>query len=329
MFYTGDLGLQKYRRFLFLLRDNVNASCMIIPDEILEKMLNVWSDDEFREVCYFEATTEEENKNNDYKGATFYATALLDKEKLPLVAIMNRLERNHSYSCDNDWMQNEKLLFYLDNDYKKIKIMPVDYYGSTQYELKNGIYQKTNYGFPNPNPIWNESIIETLEYYIENNELEEVFQYFFELYPDFILDDLHVKTIPHPILSNDNGRSLIPDFVVQKINSDNLDIIELKRPIKKIITGSDSRPGFCDNLRKGIDQLKEYQEWFRDKQNRKTFYDKYNLDGFNPTMTLIIGRSSGFRNEEVRRRATEGKSINILTYDDIVTIAKQRRSRLT
>ena len=329
IYYTGDIAKHKYKRFLFLLRDNINASCEVIPDYIFDKMLITWSDDEFREICYVEEAFEDEEKN-DYKAATFYATALLDKENYPLISILDRLEKYQNYSPGNSWTYSEKLLIHLDSDFKKIKIMPFDDYGSNQYELKNGIYQKTNYGFYNPNPIWNESIIETLEYYIEKNELEDVFQYFFNLYPSFILDDLHVKAIPHPILSNEKGRSLKPDFIVQKINSNNIDIIELKRPIENLTIGSDTRPSFCADLKKGIAQLKEYREWFRDSQNRKMFYDKYKLDGFEPTLTLIIGRSSGFRNEEVRRRVTEGdnRSVNILTYDDIVTIAKQRRSRL-
>ena len=329
IYYTGIIAKQKYRRFLFLLRDNVNASCAVIPDDIFDEMLKSWSDDEFRDICYVEEAYEEDDEN-DYKGATFYATALLAKENYPLVAILDRLEKYQNYSSGNTWTYSEKLLIHLDNEFKKIRIMPFDDYGSKQYELKNGIYQKTNYGFYNPNPIWNESIIETLEYYIERNELENVFQYFFDLYPSFILDDLHVKAVPHPILSNEKGRTLKPDFVVQKINSNNLDIIELKRPIKNLAIGSDTRPSFCSELKKGIAQLKEYREWFRDSQNRQRFYDKYKLDGFEPTLTLIIGRSSGFRNEEVRRRVSEGdnKSVNILTYDDIVTIAKQRRLRL-
>jgi len=327
-YYTGDICKNKFKRFLYLLRDSINVSCRIIPDHILEKIIELWDDKEFLQVCLFDDENYDYASHNDYRNASLYATALLAKENYPLISILNKLERTSYHSLGNNWAQNEKLFIYLDNDYKKIKLLPLDYYGTSQYELKNGIYQKSNYGFYNPNPIWNESIIDTLEYYIEKNELESVFQYFFELYPDFILDDLHVNAISHPILSNSHGKTLKPDFIIQKINTNSLDIIELKRPINNIIHGDNERPRFCSELVKGIAQLKEYKEWFQDKQNREVFYKKYKLDGFNPTLTLIIGRNSGFKNEEVRRRVCEGESINILTYDDIVTISKQRRSRL-
>jgi hypothetical protein len=328
-YYTGVNCLNKLKRFLYLMRDNINVSCLVIPDDVLDRIIKSWSDEQFRDVCSLEdESSEEGDMSKNYKDAAFYATALLAKENYPLALLLDRLENHTTHSGDNNWIHSEKLMFYLDNEFKKIKILPVDYYGIDQYEYKNGIYQKINYGFSNPNPIWNESIIETLEYYIEKNELENVFQYFFELYPSFILDDLHVKSIPQPILSNYNGRLLKPDFVVQKINSENIDIIEIKRPIKKILSGNDNRPYFCNELEKGIAQLNDYRNWFKDNQNRKMFYSKYKLDGFNPTLTLIIGRSSGFRNEEVRRRVTEGRNVNILTYDDIVDISRQRKLRL-
>lgn len=327
-YYTGDICKNKFKGFLFLLRDSINISCKIVPDFILEEVVELWDDKEFFEVCLFDDVNYDDSSHDDYRGASLYATALLAKENYPLIAILNRLERKSYHFLGNNWTQNEKLFIYLDNDYKKIKLLPIDYYGTGQYEIKNGIYQKSNYGFNKPNPIWNESIIETLEYYIEKNELEKVFQYFFELYPDFILDNLHVNPISQPVLSNNNGKRLQPDFILQKINTNNLDIIELKRPIKNIVYGDNKRPRFCSELEKGIAQLKEYREWFQDKQNREMFNKKYKLEGFNPTLTLIIGRDSGFKNEEVRRRVCEGESINILTYDDIITMSKQRRLRL-
>jgi hypothetical protein len=328
MYYNDTNCLKKLKKFLYLMRDSINASYTIIPDDILEKIINSWSNEEFASICMLtDEMSLEEEFTSSYKDATYYATALLSKEDYPLILLLDRLRDISSYSKDNNWSQNEKLILYLDNKFKKIKILPIDYYGIDQYEYKNGIYQKINYGFSSPNPIWNESILETLEYYIEKNELEKVFQYFFELYPDFILDDLHIKPIPQPILSNEDGRILKPDFIVQKVGSENLDIIEIKRPIKKVIFGDDNRPVFCNELKKGIAQLNDYKEWFNDSRNRKAFYDNYKLNGFNPTLTLIIGRNSGFRNENVRRRVTEGSNVNILTYDDIINISKQRRLR--
>ena len=102
----------------------------------------------------------------------------------------------------------------------------------------------------------------------------------------------------------------------------------MKHPSAPIIAGSQTRPRFSYQLNKAIAQLKEYREWFRSPQNRRVFREKYGLEGFEPRMSILIGRKRPPYNPETLARVQSGAECEIITYDDLVDIVKRRRKWL-
>lgn len=179
-----------------------------------------------------------------------------------------------------------------------------------------------------PSAIWTDSVLERLEYLLSKEHDEKAFQFLFEAYPDFILDELHTDVRPQIVLFQENGPALRPDFAVRRHRSAYVDLVELKKPTCKVVVGSGERPRLSVAALDAISQLKNYREWFRSPQNRRWFRDAYGLDGYEPRLTLIIGRRPPTANEEVWARAVAGAEANILTYDDIRNMAVRRRKWL-
>jgi hypothetical protein len=149
------------------------------------------------------------------------------------------------------------------------------------------------------------------------------------MYPTFVLDDLHCSAIPQVILLKETGTHLRPDFLIQRTESKFIDIVEIKRPLKKLVSGTIERPFLTREFARALAQLKEYRDWFRNESNRIWFRRKYGLEGYEPALTLIIGRSLAFKSEVVRKKILEGSGVNIITYDDLVRIARRRRELVT
>jgi hypothetical protein len=101
----------------------------------------------------------------------------------------------------------------------------------------------------------------------------------------------------------------------------------LKRPHDPIFTGSPERPFPSYEVVRGIQQLKEYREWFRSGENRRWFRQRYGLEGFEPRLTMIIGRRALF-DPLVEARLFAGTDVTVLTYDDLSGAVRRRRTWL-
>lgn len=326
--------IKPLRKFLFYTRDACHISQNILSDHIIDQIVYRWKQYLFIEVCD-EAFEDYDNYDQSdrevhYDNSGFYAALQLLRKEAPLAFILDRLESEYDESFKSaNWDHNEALLIYLTN--KQIKVQPADFLGiqavsfATQSDSES---IRASCGIIKPNPIWNDTIIDRLEHLINSRDVkEEALQVFFEMYPDFILDDLHISSLPQVILYNESGPNLRPDFIVKRVEGCTVDIVEIKRPVRNLVSGRASRPKVAGQLADGISQLKEYSRWFRIPQNRDWFKGRYNLDGYEPKLTLIIGRNTGFRSHEVRSHVLEGHGVHIITYDELLEMSRIRKSR--
>jgi len=323
-------------RFLLYLRDAAKVRPTIVPDEILFNIVERWNEnkDGYDDVLLeIERLEDREANNNDYltdryQNACFYGAVQLATHGVSLAFLLDKLSERIDAPPDSaTWNNNEALLLYLRQG--EIQIAPTDLLGVHKIQdLPPTDFDKTkaSCGLIVPNPIWNESVLERLEYLVGREDVKETeLQMFFEMYPEFILNDLQVTAIPQVVLLSETHPTLRPDFVIQRSDSKLIDIVELKRPIRRLITGTDTRPSITRSFARAVAQLKEYKRWFQSERNQAWFRATYGLEGYEPTLTMIIGRSFAFRNEKVRRLAVEGLGVNVLTYDDLIEMKRRRR----
>lgn len=173
-----------------------------------------------------------------------------------------------------------------------------------------------------------ESSMEEIEYLINTGSPEKEFQHFFERNPEFLLvlgnyQGLH----PQLILHEDSGERLIPDFFLERIDSDMCDICDLKRPTAALVRRQERRERFGDVVMEGVAQLERYRNWFEDSQHRSVFRRKYGLTAYRPRVVLIIGRRADFFSEVERLRLAGllSSHVDVRTYDDVLTVVRAWR----
>jgi len=169
--------------------------------------------------------------------------------------------------------------FALEWDGQKIRIRPFGLWGGYQLQespLPDGSLWVARGNVIQPATTFSEEAIDELEYLIAKDALERDFQTFFELNPEFLiaLGD-YIRIHPQLILREDDGRRLIPDFFLEKLNSDFSDICDLKRPTSELVRYQKNRFRFRDVVRQAVAQLEHYRDWFEDKANRDKFYNQW------------------------------------------------------
>lgn len=168
--------------------------------------------------------------------------------------------------------------------------------------------------------------IEHFEWLINKNNVTEYdIQKFIEKNPWFLLGIEYKNLHSQLILTREDKNNLKPDFMLEKLNGNFVDIIELKKPQEKLVTGINDRRTFSHAMISALAQLREYRNYFEDSSNRNNFYFRYGLHAYKPKISVIIGRSYDFQNEAERiNLMDEFKNLNLLTFDDLVLKAKNR-----
>jgi cold shock CspA family protein len=156
------------------------------------------------------------------------------------------------------------------------------------------------------------------------NAKEKDFQDFFERHRDFILNDEYKDARSHVVLSSDEGKRLIPDFVLEPIDQSSLcDLLELKLPSVKIFILKENRMHYSAAVAEACAQLRMYSEFFDEEKNRITFEKTYpGLRAYKPKMFVIIGRQG--KVDPLIRRSIESDMPNLIlrTYDEVLNRAK-------
>jgi len=238
--------------------------------------------------------------------------------------ISNKLE---NWRINIDTADDNSFLIY--HDGSQIRLRPFSQFNINQIDEPNSTHIDGWYGRGNVfngfnNKVDSELLI--LEDLINSNAKEIEFQKFFENYPKFLLLlGNYQKLHPHLILTEDGGSKLIPDFFLEKIDSDFCDILDLKRPMKYLIRNQKNRIRFRDCVMEAVAQVTHYRNWFDDRENRQLFYERYGLKSYRPKMVVVIGRNQNeFDNlTKIQLESSIPSWVNLTTYDTIINKVNQ------
>jgi Domain of unknown function (DUF4263) len=173
------------------------------------------------------------------------------------------------------------------------------------------------------------SLIEELEELINSPKVKEgQIQSFFERNPEFLVGDTYETAMPHIVLQRSGEGPLIPDFALKPSNANALcDLLELKLPTAKLLTGRNNRRKLSSALLEACAQLREYRDYFEYDRNRRDVEEAYGLRFFRPRMFVVIGKRSEYLASDLRKAESDVPNLSITTYDDLVERAKSRMRR--
>lgn len=233
------------------------------------------------------------------------------------------------YECDPSYGDQQFILYH---DGRNVRVQPFATAGLHRLQeapLPDGSLWIARGNTLQPSKRFSEKAITGLEDLINRNAKEADFQQFFEQHSEFLLAfGEYVKLHPQLVLAEDDGRSLIPDFFLEKMDSGFCDICDLKRPTAQLVRYQHNRHRFRDAVMEAVAQLGAYKDWFDDAANRQTFRERYGLKAYKPRVVVVIGRRLAFE-DDVRRIALESRLpswITLKTYDDVVAGARRWRN---
>jgi hypothetical protein len=277
-----------------------------------------------------------EGRNTDW-GLTRYITETLTKKvratsegkKFPDThAIYDRIIDQLSLISEIDSSSSEQQ-FILHHDGERYRIQPFGLWGAdklAELPLPDGSEWIARGNVIEPLKRFSQESLAYLESLINMGAKENEFQRFFEKFPEYLLVlGGYARLHPQIILREDDGKKLISDFFLEKINSDFCDICDLKRPTEELVRYQNNRNRFRDVVMEAVAQLNYYRDWFEDKRHRNEFYTKYGLKAFRPNVVIIIGRRTNYYEdiERIRLESNLPHWIQLNTYDDVVDRARQ------
>src|SRR5262249_47892760 len=89
-------------------------------------------------------------------------------------------------------------------------------------------------------------------------------QKFFERHPMFLLGSQYQRLHSQVALIKDDGTQIIPDFFAERIGTSFADIIELKKPNARLLSGAPGRKGLAASLTRALNQMREQRNYFDD-----------------------------------------------------------------
>lgn len=173
--------------------------------------------------------------------------------------------------------------------------------------------------------LFTEDEIEELEALINAPTTPELeLQRFFERHSHFFRRWDYREVHPQVYLTR-GPDELIPDFILTNRAAQRAAIVDLKLPGAKLIRRQDNRDRFAAAVSEARAQLLRYRDWFRLQENRALLKAQVGMEIYEPHLAVIIGRSSEFLDEVDRQRLIDDqRDIEIVTYDDIASFAKER-----
>jgi hypothetical protein len=221
--------------------------------------------------------------------------------------------------------------FLLSLDGARVRLKPFGVFGAYQFSdlhLPDGSLWVARSNVIQPSTTFSADALEELEDLIASEAGEATFQRFFERHDEFLLAlGEYARIHSQLILHEDGGERLIPDFFLERIDSDMSDICDLKLPSTELVRQQRHRHRFRDAVMEGVAQLMTYRDWFDDRQHRELFRATYGLTAFRPRVVLVIGRRTSFEDDIERMRLESALPgfVQLKTYDDIVARARQWR----
>jgi len=156
-------------------------------------------------------------------------------------------------------------------------------------------------------------LIEELRSLVKREAREEEYQCFFAKHPVF-LDPLANKVISKQNL----GSEFITDYVIKRLDNEYL-VVEIEKPQDALFT---QKNDFTANFIHAFGQVIDFQEWV----DAHGEYARSQMPGISsPRGLLIIGRKTNLspgQLSKLKRYLTNSKSVEVLTYDDIIERAE-------
>jgi hypothetical protein len=223
----------------------------------------------------------------------------------------------------------QQFAFYWDG--KQIRLVPFGAFGlckSTQLDRDAAGASVMRPNLSHDSALFPPEAIEELEYLINSDARESVFQEFFERRPEFLLGMEYKRLHPQLILQIDSSTSMIPDFFLERFDTSFVDILDLKRPVAQLAKYPTHRQGLTAAFHEAADQLRQYRNWFEDSRNRRVFREQYGgLECYKPRVIVIMGRNKDFYSEQDRiaLEAELPRHLTLRTYDDVLAMAQRYR----
>ncbi len=219
-----------------------------------------------------------------------------------------------------------ELLLDLD-DREHIRVSLIGRSGTIQLDATEGVYDAA---FPiHPESLSRSGVsAESLaEYEALINDLapEGAFQLFFEQYPGFLLClGNYADLRSHVALVDDGGERWIPDFMLVPRTSPYVDLVELKRPDTPITASrAGRRRRFSASIHEAAAQLRDYQRFFDDRENRLEFAKQIGLRACLPRMILVAGTGELSAAHRASVGADVPDGLELITYDAIARRASK------
>jgi hypothetical protein len=218
--------------------------------------------------------------------------------------------------------------FVIYHDEKKFRILPFATWSGSNYVIKgNNLIHTQRENVIQPNSPFGFESLEQLEKLINSNVKESEFQNFFTKYPEYLTTlGNYSKIHSQLILHEDDGKTKIPDFFLERFDNLFCDICELKKPNDVLTKEIYNLRTFKDRVHIALQQVSNYRNFFDDKANREHFFKVYGLKAFKPRVILIIGRTNNFYDDIERIKLEDrlfSENIRLYTYDDIVSNANR------
>jgi len=166
---------------------------------------------------------------------------------------------------------------------------------------------------------WKKQLTDFEKLINSSDTTEQNIQNFFEQNPQFLTGINYKSVIAQPILEHLNG-NMKPDFLLCPHHGFYGDILELKLPKEKIISGRNNRIKFSSKVEDAIAQVRHYREFFQESSNREKFLKKYGITAYKPKVSIFIGKTPSLVTYEKILDLKEFKErdrIDIITYDEV------------
>ena len=170
--------------------------------------------------------------------------------------------------------------------------------------------------------------IEQFEALINKTDVTEGdLQKFFEDHPHFLVMAQLMQALPHVRLETEDGKLLIPDFVLKPIvalkRDSNWEILDLKTPQVRLLTGKAQRVQFSHQVMKAITQLRDYGDYFKNPAHSESVGRALGHQLKHPKLAVLIGRLQDEQMEALELAQSRELDVRIVTYDEILETQKQ------
>jgi hypothetical protein len=145
----------------------------------------------------------------------------------------------------------------------------------------------------------------------------------YEEHPHFLTFQRAAEPIPHIQFKSRDGRLLIPDFILKPIvaveRDSNWEVLDLKRPQVRLLSGPVRRLQLSHEVHKAIRQLRDYGDYFHNAENTEKVEQVLGHRVRRPRLAVLIGRLPKKPQLEALEAEQERvPDVRIVTYDEIL-----------